>query len=55
MQDPNSELIEHDENNNQEFKPEHDVESHVHSKLGKQDQEFTADDLTPQNECKFGA
>ena len=54
MQKPNSDLlIEHDKNDNQEFKLEHDVESHVHSKLGKQDQEFKADD--PTNECKVGA
>ena len=38
MQKPNSDLlIEHDKNDNQEFKLEHDVESHVHSKFGQQD------------------
>ena len=45
MQKPNSEFIEHDKNDNQEFNLEHNVESHVHSKLGKQDQEFKAGDL----------
>ena len=53
MQKPNSEFIEHDKNDNQEFTLEHNVEPHVHSMLGKQDQEFKAGDLAPRMSARL--